>query len=479
MYKWIGGLLVVVLLTINSGCKSIQSIGQSAKQVELKVPNHFGFNDTVVSSSSQELLRNQFFTDTYLVALIDSALAHNQELNIYGQEILQAESEVLAKKGEILPTAGLQLGAGMDKAGKYTLNGAVESQLEVEPGRHFPHPVGDFRVGGYFSWEVDIWKKLRNAKSAANYRFLASVEGRNFLTTQIVSDIASAYYELIALDDQLKIIDKNVVLQQNVLGLIKQQKEAGRVSQLAINRSEAQVLNTQNLRFEVLQQIQERENEINFLVGRFPKKVERYSDGIDNIQFPFLSAGVPIDLLSRRTDIRNAELELEASKLDVKVMRSQFFPDLHIGANVGMNAFSPRVWFNPQSLLYNMLGDFMLPLINRKQLKADYKMATAQQNKAVYKYEQTLLKAFIEVTNQLAGISNYSASYQVKGRETQLLNESIQIAASLYNSARIDYVEVLLTQQETIESSIELIEIKKKQLNRQIDLYRSLGGGWR
>lgn len=464
---------VVLMLITTGSCKLFK---QPIRTANKSVPAAYR-NNTDTTNVARVKWRN-YFTDPNLIALIDTALKNNQELNITLQEIETARNEVRAKKGEYLPFGGIAAGAGLDKVGRYTRNGAVEENLDIQPGKKFPEPLGDYRIGAVFSWELDIWKKLRNAKKAAVARYLASVEGKNFMVTNLIAEIANAYYELLALDNRLEIIRRNIELQQNALNIVKQQKEAARVSQLAVNRFEAQLLHTQNLQYEIQQQITETENKINFLIGRFPAPVVRNDTTFANAVFDSITEGVPSQLLQNRPDIRQAEQELIAAGLDIKVAKASFFPSIKLSAAVGFQAFNPAVWFNPWSLFYNVLGDIMAPLINRNALVAAYNTSRAKQIQAVYKYEQTVMKAFTEVLNQLSGIDNYTKSFTTKTNEVDILTQSITVSDNLFKSARADYMEVLLTQREALESRMELIEIKQKQLNAEINVYRALGGGW-
>jgi len=420
-----------------------------------------------------------YFNDSHLVALIDTALKNNQELNIVMQEIAINNSEVLARKGRIFPSVGIGAGAGLDKVGKYTRNGAVEDQLEVAPNRAFPEPLNDYDFGAYADWEVDVWKKLRNSKRAAVARYLGSIEGKNFMVTNLIAEIANSYYELMALDNLIAIVEQNIEIQSNALRVVKQQKNAARVSQLAVNRFEAQLLNTKNLQYSIQQDRVQTENRIHFLTGRFPQPIERNWTLFNDLTIDSIAEGIPSQLLSNRPDIRQAELELMAAKLDVKAARAEFYPSLRISAGLGYQAFNPNFLLRPQSLIYSLSGELMAPLINRSAIRAEFNSATAQQIQAVYHYEQTILNAYVDVLNQLAKLDNYSKGYDTKEKEVQILKESIGVANSLFLSARADYAEVLLTQREALEAKIELIEIKKEQLNAKVGIYRALGGGWK
>lgn len=438
-----------------------------------------GFNDSRDTVSTASLSWKAFFADPDLAALIDTALLHNQELNIAQWEIEIARNEVRARKGEYLPSVGIKAGAGVEKVGRYTSQGANDANTEIKEGKEMPEPLGDFMVGAFASWEVDIWHKLRNAKKAAAARYLASVEGRNFAVTNLIAEIATSYYELLALDKQLEIVDQNIALQGNALSVVKLQKEATRVTELAVRKFEAEVLRTQSLRFDILQRIVETENRMGQLTGRYPSHVPRNSRQFGAV-VASISGGIPSAMLANRPDIREAELKLAAAKLDVKSARAQFYPSLGITAGVGYRAFNPSYLIKtPESLLYSLAGDLAAPLVNRNGIKAAYLNANAKQIQTVYEYERTILNAYVEVVNQLSKIANLEKRYDLQSKQVEALTQSIAISNDLFASARADYMEVLMTQRDALESKFELVETQLQQLQAVVSAYRALGGGWK
>lgn len=421
-----------------------------------------------------------FFTDVYLRTLIDTALANNQELNIMLQEVAMAKNEVRARKGEYLPFMDIAAGAGTEKVGEFTRNGAVEHNLPIQEDRAFPEPLPDFMIGARASWELDIWKKLRNAKKAATMRYLGTVEGRNFMVTHLVAEIANSYYELMALDNQLEILRSNIAIQQDALEIVKLEKRAAKVTELAVRRFEAEVLKNRSLQFSIQQRITEAENRINFLVGRYPQPVSRSSESFSALAPDSISVGVPAQLLTHRPDIRKAELELTAAKLDVKAAKANFYPSVRLTAGAGLNAFDASLLTEtPASLLYDVAGDLVAPLVNRNAIKAAYANANARQLQAVYDYERTVLNAYVEVVNQLSNLRNLRSSYALQQQQVEALSSSITISSNLFRSARADYMEVLLTQRDALESRFELVETHRQQLSAMVDVYQALGGGWR
>lgn len=447
----------------------------SSKQENTSVP--VGYTSSQDTSNLAKLPWREYFTDPNLIALIDTALQNNQELNMMLQEIEMSKNEIMQRKGEYKPFVNLRAGTAAVRAGKYTWDGFSEEDLKANPDKG-PKYIGDFMTGAFFSWELDVWKKLRNATKSAVINYSSAVEGRNFMVTHLIAEIAGSYYELMALDNQLEIVQQNISLQSNVLKIIKQQKEAAKVTQLAVNRFEAQLLNTQNLRYEIQQQITETENRIRFLTGKYTTTVPRNAALFNTMPMEELKTGIPSQLLTNRPDIRQAELDIAAAKLNVQVARANFYPSFNMQAGLGFQAFNPLYLIRPASILYNLAGDMVAPLVNKNAITAAYYNANAQQIQSVYKYEQTVLNAYIEVLNQMAKAENFKSSYEMKLKEVDILLQSVAISNNLFNSARADYMEVLLTQKEALESKMQLIEIRMKQLSARVNIYKALGGGW-
>lgn len=464
----------VLILLIFSAC-TIPSIIQKIETRKLPA----SYSNSLDSTNTAKVKWQKYFTDPFLNSLIDSALKNNQELNITLQEIEIARNEVRARKGEYLPSIGLGAGAAVDKTGRYTSRGASEANIDIKPGIPTPDPLPNYMIGAYANWEVDIWSKLRNAKKASFNRFMSTASGKNFLVTSLIAEIANSYYELLALDNQLDITKQNIEIQSNALLIVRLQKTAGRVTELAVRRFEAQVLNTKSLQFDIQQKITETENRINFLMGRSPQTVERNASAFSNLVPNIIQAGIPTQLLDNRPDVKQAELALIAAKLDVKSAKARFYPSLGITTGIGFQAFNASYLIKaPESVLYSLAGDITAPLVNRNAIKAAYLNANAKQIQAVYNYERTILKAYIEVVNQLSNINNLNKTYDLKLQEVEALNQSVDISNNLFKSARADYMEVLLTQRDALEAKFDLIDTKKQQMNAMVNIYRALGGGW-
>lgn len=432
--------------------------------------------DTISSAS---ISWKEYFTDEHLQELIDTALVHNQELGITMQQMRIYQNEIRAKQGEYLPFVDVGAGAGVEKTPRYTRDGAVEENLPIAPNTSMPDPLPDMGLGLYANWEIDIWHKLRDAKDAAAAEYLASVEAKNFMVTNLIAEVANTYYELMALDNQLAILKQNIEIQTNALQIVKLQKQAAKVTELAVRKFEAEVYHTQSLLYDVQQEIVEAENKMNFLLGRFPQPIERSSIEFMDMVPDTVKRGIPSELLRMRPDVRQAEFEMQAAELNVEVARKNFYPSLSISAGMGLSAYNAGYLFTtPESILYNIAGELGAPLFNRRGITAMYYNANAQQIQSIIEYERTILNAYVEVSNQLSKIDNLQHSYELKSREVDALTSSITISSDLFKSARADYMEVLMTQRDALESKFELIETKREQMSAVVNVYRALGGGW-
>lgn len=470
----------ILSLCVNTaGCARILGDNQ-AREASTEVPGSFGGGDEDFApdehaTSVAQAHFDALFSDPQLRALLEEALENNQELNIQMQELIIARAEVGARQGEYLPTLDAQVGVGVDKVGERTSTGVSDDAHGV------PTHKGDFRFGLRSSWEVDVWGKLRNAKQAANQRYLATQEARNFLTTQIVAEIARSYYELIALDRSLEKVEHYAKLTSDALEVVRLKKEAARSTELAVQRFEAELSRAEGRRFELEQERVIVENRINFLVGRFPQHVARGERLLDEAALSRVGkTGLPADLLDNRADVRRAELELEAAKLDTKSAKKSFYPALTLEAGVGYESFNAaHLLRTPESLMYGIAGGLVAPLLNRKAIKAQYRTANAMQVQAVYEFERTVLRAFTEVANELGKLQNLGQRWQRLADQVDTLEQAVEVSNTLYRSAHADYMEVLLTRRDALEAELELIETERDRMMAMVDLYQALGGGWR
>ncbi|SEB14273.1 TolC family protein [Pedobacter hartonius] len=468
----------LIVLAISLAAASCKVPAVTTGTAGRPAPESYGNNRDTTNIST--IPYRNFFKDQHLVDLIDTAMKNNQELMVTLQDIEIAKNDVRLRKGALLPTVGVRAGAGIEKVGLYTSQGAGDASTDIIPGKEVPENLLNYTLGVEANWEIDIWKKLRNSKKAAISRYLSTIEGKNFVLTNLVAEVASSYYELQSLDSQMEIVKQNIELQKNALEIVKVQKQAMRATELAVQKFRAEVLASQSREFEILQKIKEEENNINFLLGRYPQEIKRDKSNFLDLTPLTVSSGIPAQLLANRPDIKQAELDLTAAKLDVKVARAEFYPSLDISAALGLEAFRPSYLFKiPKSVLYSLAGDIAGPLVNRNAIKAEFNSANARQLQSMYNYQRIILNAYMEVSKELSNIDNLGKSYDLKSQQVDALNKSIEVSNDLFKSARADYFEVLMTQRDALESKLELVETKKEQLNAVVNVYKELGGGWK
>jgi NodT family efflux transporter outer membrane factor (OMF) lipoprotein len=422
----------------------------------------------------------EYFTDNNLQNLLDEAVKNNPDLQMALQRIEISRSSVKLANGALLPQVSLNVGGSVRRFGLYTMDGAGNSTTQITPGQTIPTNLPDMYLGMQSSWEIDIWEKLRHQRESAISTYLASVEGTNFVISTLVADVASYYTELLALDNELALVQQTITKQQEALEVIQLQKEVGRANELAVQQFHAELLNTKILEKNIQQQVIEVENKINFLLGSYPKPIKRNKDVFAHELPVQIASGFPSQLLANRPDIREAEFKIEASKFDLQAAKAAFYPNFNITASLGFQAFNPEFLFSsPASIAYSVFGTLVAPIINMNALKAQFNTAQANQLTAMYHYQKTVLNAYVEVANQLVAIQNLQEINLLKTQQNALLKKSVGTSGELYRTARATYLEVLLAQQNALQSNIELIGVIKQQRLSAINIYKALGGGWK
>jgi len=475
MKNYIYITFIILLTAYLTGCLPTQTIQHTSNKT---APGSYtlGSDSTNIATISWK----EYFSDKNLISLIDTALVNNFDAMIALQRIEMARAGVQFSKGALLPTVEAGGRSAIWRYGIYTQEGAGNSTTPIYDGRIIPTNLPDYLVGFQTAWEADITGRLRNRKKAAIARYMSSLEGKNWLVTNLVADIVFTYYELQALDNQLEIIRENITLQENAVAVVSILKQAGETNELAVKQFTAQLLNTKSLEVEIAQQITEVENRINFLLGRYPQPIIRDRTTFNQPITSQIQTGVPSDLLRNRPDIKQAELELMATKADVKAAKAAFYPSLNITGSIGFQAFKPELLFTtPQSFVFTLAGGLYAPLINRSAIKAQFNAANATQIEALYNYQRSILNGYVEVYNELYNINNLQKISLLKNEEVNVLSLSIETSNELFRTGRATYLEVLLTQQTALNVRLDFIDVRKRQLLSNVNIYKALGGGWR
>jgi outer membrane protein, multidrug efflux system len=439
--------------------------------------------DSAYRGNQGMVIWREYFKDPALVSLIDTAISHNLDMKIANQRIFAAYANLSASRNYLFPQITTAAWVGVTRYGDYTQNGVGNFDTNKSPNisadQIIPNPVPDYYVGLQAGWETGLWGKLQNRKRGQYNRFLATVDGRRLLTTRLVADVASLYYDLLTLDTELEIIRRNIIIQEKAVELIHVQKESGRISELGVKQFEAQLLRFQGLERVRMQDVVATENALNTLLGRYPGGILR-KDTIDISDLPpMLTAGVPAALLQNRPDVQQAEKEFIAGNYELKSARAAFYPSIMIRADAGMNAFKSSLWFqSPASFAFDVLGGLSAPLVNRVQFMAAYRRAYAIRNEAWLNYQKSVLVGVAEVSTEMNRVLNFQRTSELKAREVRTMIEAVSISNDLFLAGYANYMEVLIARQNRLESELQLTETRRQQFLSAIFLYRSLGGGW-
>ncbi|PAM93939.1 RND transporter [Flavobacterium sp. IR1] len=472
MKKYITKIVMITLLiTTIISCKVSKDI-ETPKDA---FPENFRSASVSTDTTSiADLEWKNFFTEKDIVQLIDSAVTRNNDLQIATKNIEIAQYRFTQSKWNNVPEVNAFVNASINRPSENSFTGMNLNQFL---GKQY---VEDYSTGISLSWEADIWGKIRSQKKGAFATYLQSEEVKKALQTTIVANVSKGYYNLLMLDAQLEIAKQNLKLNDSTTNIIKLKYDAGQVTTLAIQQSEAQKLSSAQLIPLLEQNIAIQENALSVLTGSFPNSKTRTSR-LSTIEVKNNTAiGIPSALVSRRPDVKSAELALQTANANVGITKANLYPTLKITAQGGLNSFETSSWFNvPASLFGTALGGLTQPLLNNKRVRTQYNIAKAEREKAVLNFRQSVLVAVSEVSDALVKVEKLEQQESFLKERVKTLQQAIKNANLLFKNGMAEYLEVLSAQANLLQSELELANIKREQLSARTDLYRALGGGWK
>jgi NodT family efflux transporter outer membrane factor (OMF) lipoprotein len=449
------------------------SVGKKYQRPTVQLPQQF--NNTAPSDSSVAGIEwKNFFKDTTLISLIDSALKNSYDLQLAVKRIEEAQAYVKQAKMNYAPTIDLSAGATTSNPSNNSLDG---KNLASVIGKNH---VEDYTLGATVSWDIYSWGKIRYQKDAALANYLETYEGARAVQTTLISEIATGYYNLLMLDEQLHIAQKNIALTDTLVNMMRLQKTAGQVTELAVQQTEVQQQSAALLVPQLEQQIAIQENTIKILSGELPSSIARNANINSAFVWNDLSTGFPAEILSRRPDVRSNEMALVAANANVGVAKASMYPSLNITASGGLNAFKASNWFTiPASLFFTLTGSIVQPLLHHRELKTKYEVSEVQKEEAVIAFRQSVLNAGGEVVNAIVQLDKLKTQQQISSAQVDTLHKAIGNATLLFKSGLADYLEVITAQSNSLTAELNLADIQRQRLSAVVELYRSLGGGWK
>ncbi|HBT08134.1 MULTISPECIES: efflux transporter outer membrane subunit [Leeuwenhoekiella] len=407
----------------------------------------------------------ELFSDPILQEHIETGLENNIDIRVALQQILAAEAYFKQGKAGYFPTLDATAQMTHQELSSNSQFGGLFSSLD------------QYELSASLSWEADIWGKIRSNKRAFGAQYLQTVEAHKAVKTQLVAMIASSYYQLLALDEQLRVTEETIETRSSSLETTKALKEAGNVTEVGVKQTEAQLYTAQALRIDLINEIRLLENSFSILLGQQPGAIER--DGLRNQEIETsLKTGVPAQLLVNRPDVRASEFALINAFELTNVARSNFYPSLTLSASGGLQALQIDELFDTNSLFATIIGGLTQPIFNRRSIKTQYEVAQAQQEQARLQFKQALLTASREVSDALYTYEAATEKLDVKRKEFESYNTATEYSEELLDNGLANYLEVLTARENALNSSLDLINTRLTQLQSVVDLYEALGGGW-
>lgn len=448
---------------------------QKYEHPEVKMPETFR-NDSLAADTQENIAKisyKDFFKDPVLVALIDKAMAQNNDLLAALKQIEYASLAYNQSKWGNVPVISGGLNANISRPSDNSMNGMMAGQFM---GKRY---MEDYTASVNISWEADIWGKIRGRKEQALAEYLKTQEAAKAVKTQLVASVVQGYYNLLMLDTQLDITKSNLTYADSTLKYLEKQQELGLTTALAVQQQE--IVKDQILKSipALESSVAIQENAISLLTGSMPDRVER-SAGLNNVQSPDkIAAGIPSELLSYRPDIKSAELEVRKSVAAIHVAKMNMYPSLNITAQGGLNAFQASKWFSiPGSLFGMAAGAIAQPILNGKQLKTQYEQSKLLADQAELGFKQSVLKAVGEVSDALVQIRKLEEQQKIAEGLAAKSSEAVKKADILFKYNSATYVEVIIAQTNKLQTELDLASLKAQRLNAITALYRAVGGGW-
>ncbi len=452
-------LLSVIVLTIIQSCKVTKPYVPPAGAVNADLYRKAISSDT---SNIADIPWQKLFSDTILLSLVQQGISNNPDLTIAITRIKTAAANVRQSSLALLPSVNANAGAAFQRV----------------PATQFGTPEA-YQVYANSSWEADVWGKLSSAKKAALASLLQSEAYKRAVQTQLVADIATSYYSLLAYDAQLKITQQTVENRKQEVETIKALKEANVVTGAAVVQSAANRYSVEITIPDLKQNIRETENNLSILLGKNPDTIVRSNLSMQTIDTT-LAAGVPLQLLANRPDVQEAEHQLRNSFELVNVARAYFYPSFSITAAAGFSGTALSKLLLPASFFANIAGGVLQPVLDKGINKQRLAIAQARQEEDLTAFKKTILVAGQEVSNALYSYQASIDKQNLRSQQIANLEKSVEYTKLLlqYSSAT-NYTDVLTSEQSLLAAQLGSINDRLQQLTAVVNLYRSLGGGWK
>ena len=419
------------------------------------------------SLSSANVSWRNIFTDATLQGHINKALSNNLDVRVAMQNVASAQAYLKQSKAAFIPT--LSVGANYTRStNSINATGGL--------GERTYNNLWD--ITGAASWEADIWGKLSAQRRASYASYLATVEAQKAVQSEVVATLATAYYQLLMLDEQKKVLEQTIDFRQKSLETTKSLKEAGSTTEVATKQIEALVYNAQAQLVTIGNSIWALENTICVLLGEEPHAIERTT--LAEQQFPTeFKQGYAAKLLQNRPDVARAELSLRNAFELTNVARAAFYPTLTLSARGGISSTELDTWISAKSIFANFVAGLAQPILNRRQIRTQYEVQQIAQETALLNFKKAVLSAGKEVSDAMQNFSTQTEFIELKTKEMKAYQEATDYSKQLFDSGMVNYLEVITAEVNRLNAELSVANAQFTRMQYGITLYKALGGGWR
>ncbi|MFL9832748.1 efflux transporter outer membrane subunit [Chryseobacterium terrae] len=421
------------------------------------------------STSIANVSWKEIFTDPILQGHITKALDNNLDVRIAVQNIVSAEAYLKQAKAAYEPT--LSIGPN------YTFQTqSINTQFgQIIGERRY---VNQFDITATIGWEADLWGKMKSQQKAQLATYLGTLAAHKAVKSDLVASIASAYFQLLTYDDQKRIIEETIKVRENNLETTKALKEAGTLTEVAVQQSEALVYNAKSLLIDIDTQIQLLENTMSLLMGEPSQTIARSSLSSQTIPNS-LATGYPASLLSNRPDVMQAEFNLMNAFELTNVAKAQFYPTLRLTGSGGVQSVDIDHLFSVNSLFANVVAGLAQPILNRRQIRTNYDVSLANKETAYLNFRKSILTAGKEVSDAIRVFSVQDSFIDLKKKELDSYKKSVDYSQELVNYGMANYLEVLNASVNSLNAELNISNAEYSKMKAAVDLYQALGGGWK
>jgi outer membrane protein, multidrug efflux system len=456
---------IIVATVLLAGC----AIGPDYKRPVVAGPPTFRGQETAEAVSFADAPWWEVFQDPILQGLIQEALHSNYDAAIAAARVQEARANVGVARSDYFPSLDYGVGAGRSKVGPGILGA---------PGGAVPNASNFYSASTTMSWELDIWGRIRRLNESARATLLATEDARRAVWLTLISDLAQAYFDLLALDVRLQIARDSTAAYQRTYDLFLDRLNLGVASKLETARALGALGEAQATIPQLESDIVAKENQISILLGKVPGPIARGKPMYEQVVVPSVPAGLPSTLLERRPDLRQAEQLLASANARIGVAKAEFFPKLSLTALLGTASPEISALTSGGATIWAVAGLLSGPLFNAGRTLGTYRAANAQWEQVRLQFEQAVLLALREVSDALTALARLSAAETAQDMAVKALAEAVDHAMDRYRQGLANYFEVLEAQQQLYPAQNTLAQIRQNRLLTYAQLYRALGGGW-